>query len=48
MKKWEYIVRQGCTEDTLNAFGSEGWELVQVILNEVTGINRYYFKREKS
>lgn len=49
MKKWEY--KQVCcdphlsTVDFLNEQGEQGWELVEVLFNDVSAY--FIFKREK-
>ena len=42
MQKWEYKVLQAPTEDQLNLYGSQGWELVAI-----DQTSRFYLKRPK-
>lgn len=28
MKRWEYLKERFCTQDELNAYGAQGWEVV--------------------
>lgn len=50
MRKWEYITTPLIIHNTaaiLNSWGSEGWELVQVLTGPEGGLVAY-FKREKA
>ena len=44
-QRWEYkiIVRNAMTEEELNAFGAQGWELVGVVA--LPEKSQFYFKR---
>jgi hypothetical protein len=44
MKRWQYKVGQNLSDPTLNDWGQDGWELIQVL--EVNGIITYFFKRQ--
>lgn len=49
MKKFEYkVVYYSLTDQELNIFGGEGWELVSVTEQLIggRGHERYYFKRD--
>lgn len=46
-KKWEYaIMHYMASEDSLNALGAEGWELVHVGAPDSDGDKFCVFKRE--
>jgi len=40
MHKWEYIVVQMPSENKLNIYGSQGWELVAI-----DSVGNFYLKR---
>jgi hypothetical protein len=42
--KWEYLTEKNLNERRLDFFGSEGWELITVIVAS-TGNFLYFFKR---
>jgi hypothetical protein len=46
MKKWEYLfINEECSQNRLNDFGNEGWELISV--NWTAEQFTYLFKRQK-
>ena len=42
MGQWEYLILQAPTENQLNLYGSQGWELVAIDQS-----SRFYLKRPK-
>jgi hypothetical protein len=47
MQKWEYRIVDGrMTEEIMNQWGEQGWELI-VISDEANIGRRFYFKRPK-
>ncbi|HLU72863.1 MAG TPA: hypothetical protein VKZ82_11805 [Nonomuraea sp.] len=50
MKKWEYLTAPVLIHNTkmiLDNFGSDGWELVQIVQGQTPEQLVAYFKREK-
>lgn len=50
MKQFEYKITEGlCDIDRLNAYGSDGWELVATYVEQhgISSTQFYYWKRNK-